>query len=158
MPRKNDINMQFARNRRSGFTLIELLIVMVAIAILAAIAIPGFAEAIKRVKRTEGRSALLQLMQQQERYYSLNTTYLAFSSGMSGADEKRFKWYSGDNPANSAYELSAVACEGDTIKNCVVISARPGTPKVDKGFKDAVCGTLTLSSNGEKTPDDKRCW
>lgn len=141
-----------------GFTLIETLVVLVVFAILAAVAYPSYRESVLKAKRAEGRAALTRIMQQQERYYSLHTTYLAFSSDSIGINEKRFAWFSGDNARSSSYELSARACDGETIRDCVLLTARPGTIKVNRDYRDPVCGTFTLSSKGEQSADADRCW
>lgn len=141
-----------------GFTVIQLMVVLAVVGILASIASPSYREAIRKGKRTEGRAALYQLMQQEERFYSQRNSYIEFSSGAAGEEAKQFKWFSGNSPANSAYELSADACEGDTIRNCVRLIARPGTAKVDPNFDDPVCGELSLASSGEKKANSPECW
>jgi type IV pilus assembly protein PilE len=143
---------------RRGFTLIEVMVAVVVIGILAAVAYPSYTEAVRKAKRTEGRAALLQLMQQQERFYSQRNSYIKFTSSSTNEDEKRFKWFSGDNPASSAYEISADVCSGDAIQNCVMLTAKPGTSKVDGAFKDPVCGDLTLTSTGIKSAASENCW
>jgi type IV pilus assembly protein PilE len=146
------------RTSYQGFSLIEVMVVVAIVAILAAVAYPSYQESVRKTKRAEGRAALMQLMQQQERYYSQKSSYIAFSSSSIDPIEKQFKWHSGDSPRKSAYEISASECEGDTIDNCVVLTARPGTRNVDSGYTDAKCGTLGLSSTGRKTPDGNDCW
>jgi type IV pilus assembly protein PilE len=141
-----------------GFTLIEVMVVLVIVSILAGIAYPSYRDSIRKGKRTEGRAALMELMQQQERYYSQHNSYIVFNSSSTNEDEKRFKWFSGNKPANSAYEISADACENDTIQNCVLLAAKPGTEKVDKHFDDPTCGKLTLTSTGVKAADATNCW
>jgi len=141
-----------------GFTLIEMLVVLVILAILAAIAYPSYLESVRKAKRVEGRAALTKIMQQQERYYSLHTTYLAFSSDATGENEKKFKWFSGEQAASSFYEISAQACNGEHIRDCVLLTAQPGTIKVDRHYRDPVCGNLTLNSRGERKADADKCW
>ncbi|MCS7101958.1 MAG: prepilin-type N-terminal cleavage/methylation domain-containing protein [Burkholderiaceae bacterium] len=60
-----------------GFTLIELVVAMVVIAILAAVAIPIYAEYIRRGHRADARAALLLAAQWQERFRSENNAYAA---------------------------------------------------------------------------------
>jgi type IV pilus assembly protein PilE len=139
-----------------GFTLIELMVAVVIVAILAGIAYPSYLESVRKAKRAQGRTALMQLMQLQEGYYSRQNSYVAFSSSSENKDQ--FKWFSGDNPESSSYEIKAEACTGESIVNCVQLSAMPGTEKVDSGFKDPICGTLKLSSTGIQSPETAECW
>lgn len=143
-----------------GFTLIELMIAGVVAAILAAMAYPSYRHAVRKTKRAEGRAALMRLMQQEERYYSQFASYLAFSSAADDAEGKRFPWYSADAPRASAYEISGAACEGESIRDCVILTAKPGTGRVDASFRDEECGALTLTSAGVKgaAGDASACW
>lgn len=138
--------------------MIEMMVVLVVLAILASIAYPAYQQAVLKAKRNEGRAALTRTMQQQERYYSIYASYLVFSSDSTGTNEKKFKWFSGDNPASSLYEISAGACDGEQIRDCVLLVAQPGTTKVDANYRDPLCGRLTLNSKGERTADADRCW
>jgi type IV pilus assembly protein PilA len=60
---------------RKGFTLIELLIVVVIIGILAAIAIPKFADTKKKAYVTAMKSDLKNLVPAAEAWFSDNNTY-----------------------------------------------------------------------------------
>lgn len=141
-----------------GFTLVELMVVLIILAILAAIAYPSYQESILKTKRAEGRAALMRTMQQQERYYSRQASYISFSVASADADAKSFRWYSGDNAASSLYEISAEACDGAEIRDCVKLTASPGTQNVNRNYQDPVCGRLTLTSEGEKSADAVQCW
>ncbi len=63
------------RSVRKGFTLIELLIVVVIIGILAAIAIPKFANTKEKAYLASMKSDLRNLVTAQEAYFSDWTTY-----------------------------------------------------------------------------------
>lgn len=143
-----------------GFSLIELMIVLVIAGILAAIAYPSFHRYIIRSKRTQAQAAILQLMQQQERYFSQNNTYLAFSASDEGAAQQSFKWWSGNSAADSAYEIDGVACGDMSIRQCVSVRATPGTSMVDARFRDDDCGVLSMRSTGLRTASgsDPHCW
>jgi type IV pilus assembly protein PilE len=58
-----------------GITLIELMIVVVIVGILAAVAYPNYREYAARAKRNEAKAALLQIAQNQERFYLQNNTF-----------------------------------------------------------------------------------
>ena len=73
------------KRMRKGFTLIELLIVVVIIGILAAIAIPKFADTKKKAIVTAVKSDLKNLIPQAEAWYSDNNTYANWTSPTTGS-------------------------------------------------------------------------
>ncbi len=68
---------------RKGFTLIELLIVVVIIGILAAIAIPKFANTKEKAYIASMKSDLRNLVTAEEAYFSDNTTYATATGSLS---------------------------------------------------------------------------
>ena len=62
------------RGQSRGMTLVELMIVVVIIAILTMIAVPGYRQYSERAHRTEAKNALLLLANNQERFYLQNNT------------------------------------------------------------------------------------
>lgn len=150
----------------SGFTLIELMIVVAIIAILASIAYPAYTSSILKGRRAEGRTALTELMQQQERFMTQTNSYCAFSNAGgtttvdAGCTTVPFKTFSGDNATNATYYLSADACPPSTtttsaMKECVRVSAVPTR-------SDPEAGTLQILSTGTKTcvggTNTSVCW
>ncbi|MDQ9169758.1 type IV pilin protein [Oxalobacteraceae bacterium R-40] len=154
-PSENKIHF-LNRHACPGFSLLELMVVLVILAILAAFQYPSYKESVRKARRAEGRAALAEAMQQQERLYSQQSSYVAFSA----SNPNGFKWFSGDSPKGSAYELRAEACKNDTVRNCIVVYAMPGTARVKSSFQDDLCGELSLSSNGinNASGTGNDCW
>ena len=59
----------------SGFSLIELMIALAIAAILAAIAIPMYQKQVQKSRRTDARTAVLDLAGREERYLSVQASY-----------------------------------------------------------------------------------
>ncbi len=135
-----------------GFTLIELMIVVAVVGILAAVAYPSYQESVRKARRAEGRTALMEMLQQQERYMTQNNTYLAISTA--GATSTPFKTWSGDKRDGAAYWLGARACTDQTIGNCVQVF---GIPK----YTEPALTELNITSTGVKSCEGSNtavCW
>ncbi|MGJ7508957.1 type IV pilin protein [Variovorax sp. GT1P44] len=130
-----------------GFTLIELMIVVAVVAVLGAIAFPSYMDSVRKGWRTEARTALMQEMQQQERFYTQRGKYRTAP----------FKESSGDSDAGSKYDIAVDACEGQKdAGQCVRLTAR-----LRSGFTDTDVGNIWLESTGTKGCDGRdsnRCW
>lgn len=139
-----------AKNKSMGFTLIELMITVAIIGVLGAIAYPSYQDSVRKSRRAEGRSAMMEVLQQQERYMTQNNTYLEFSDT---ATSSVFKNFSGDSKAKASYWIGSRACSGD-IKICVEVF---GTPK----YTDPDITELTITSTGIKGCTGSKtsiCW
>jgi type IV pilus assembly protein PilE len=61
--------------RNSGFSLIELMVVVTIIAILGAIAVPTYQSSVRKSRRAEAKTALMDLAAREERYYATQNVY-----------------------------------------------------------------------------------
>lgn len=158
--------MTVIRRTSYGFTLMELMITVAIVALLASIAYPAYTGAVLKGKRAEGRAALVQLMQDQERHLTQTGSYMKFDAGATGSNGTiqagssevsgrpiPFKTRSADS--NSAYQLSATTCSSALkLNECVLLSAVPVGA-------DPEAGTLTISSAGQKSCSGTKpavCW
>lgn len=161
----NDTRRSF---RHRGFTLIELMIVVAVVGVLAAIAYPSYQNAVLKGKRAQARTALAELMQQQERYMTQHDTYLEFGNDAgtitpADAGTKFFKVFSGDNATSPAYWLRTDKCPnpagGDfPLNECIRAIAKPT-------HADDQVGELRMTSTGFKDcigsaydTNRKLCW
>ena len=66
----------------AGFSLIELIVAMLITAILASIAIPAYSSYVRKSRRTEAKTAVLDLASLEERFFSVNNTYTTDSASL----------------------------------------------------------------------------
>lgn len=149
------------RRVQCGFTLIELMITVAIIGILASVAYPAYTDSVRKGRRAEARTALVNLLQQQERYLTQINTYAAFAAGAPG--NLPFKAFSSADgqQAQSSHSLGARQCQAvggvtPTIRDCVEVFAVP-----QGSFTDSPVGTITIDTQGRRGctgTDQTRCW
>ena len=132
--------------RMRGMTLIELLIVVVIVGVLAAFAYPSYQEQVRKTRRADGKSALLQTAQQLERCYTRFSRYNDANCGVAF-------------PINSAEQYYVVSAVGAVTASAFTLAA---VPQADQA-NDARCGVLRLTSTGLQGSqgldnDANNCW
>jgi type IV pilus assembly protein PilE len=143
----------------AGFTLIELMITLVVAAILVTIAVPAYTSQVRKSRRTEARTALLDLASREERFNSTNSAYTSSLASLG---------YSGTawpvNVGSGYYQVSVKVCAAVTCGTdagtgaAFLLTATPAGPQA----ADTTCGSFTLDSTGTQTVTGtataSTCW
>jgi prepilin-type N-terminal cleavage/methylation domain-containing protein len=108
------------QNQRKGFTLIELLIVVVIIGILAAIAIPKFANTKEKAYVASMKSDLRNLITAEEAYFSDNNSTYASSTSTLGTNYKASSGVTVTIGTVTNTGWSATAGHTSTSKTCAI--------------------------------------
>jgi prepilin-type N-terminal cleavage/methylation domain-containing protein len=112
-----DLTMQ---TNKKGFTLIELLIVVVIIGILAAIAIPKFANTKEKAYIASMKSDLRNLVTAQEAYFSDNNSNYAGSTGAMGTNYRASTGVTVTINSASGTGWTAKATHPSTTQTCQI--------------------------------------
>ena len=112
---------------RPAFTLIELLIVVVIIGILAAIAIPKFANTKARANEATMKSDLRNLASSIESYYTDNNNSYPTSLGALGTTYRASTGVTITLSSSTPSSWSATATHFGTVKTCALSYGGTGT-------------------------------
>lgn len=171
------------RSISSGFSLIELVVAVAVVAILARIAYPAYLDSVRKSRRADAKSVLLQASQWMERFYTENNRYdqnlettpkyiATLSSGAPIIPTTGVYGGPTQSPTQGtkAYDIVFATLNTDgtinntysRVQNSYVLRAVPASG--NDQAKDQ-CGTLTLTSTGVKDVqnassgfDAVRCW
>jgi type IV pilus assembly protein PilE len=144
-------------SRKKGFTLIEMIVAVFIVALLLALALPGYQRQLRNSRRSLGSAELLQVMLRQEQYFLEHKQYAQALTDL-------------DYPT-SPYAIDA---EG----NAVSVLASDRIYLVDLAMRqddytlyaipqltqaaDHLCGTLSLDATGTKSATGdgaaRDCW
>src|SRR5580704_486474 len=132
--------------REAGFTLVELMVTIVIATILISIAVPSYQGQIRKSRRTDAKTALLDLATREERFSSLNNAYTndPASLGYSGVFPQSVG--SGYYTINVAPPTAAAA----GVAAAFTATATPAGTQV----KDTQCQSLSIDSTGKQSALD----
>lgn len=123
------------------------MIVLIVVSILTVLAYPSYQTQMTENRRTDGHKILLEMMNEQQKFYSRNSTYTVdlVAGGTVGLN---YPNENGDGTVPSDknfYLVTAQACASLTINQCVILTAAPQGGQLGDG-------DLTYNSRNEKTP------
>jgi type IV pilus assembly protein PilE len=135
-----------------GFTLIELMVTVAIVAILATIATTSYTSQIQKSRRTDARSALLDLAGREEKLFSTTNAYSATLSDLG---------YSSATVGSGYYTVAIVSpdpAQAATIPTYAITATAVG-PQLG----DTQCLTLSvnqtgLQSSAPATTPAATCW
>ena len=130
------------KKSEAGFTLIELLIVVVIVAILAAISIPAYTDNVKRSRRADARSVLMQNAQFMQGFLTANDKYNVMRDGTA----------------------VALPIWGESTSNKTDVIAIQAVPRAGGKMANDACATYTINNVGARglagapTMTANDCW
>jgi type IV pilus assembly protein PilE len=152
-------NQTRSANRQRGFTLVELMVAVLVASILLAVAIPGYSTYVRKSRRTEAKTAVLDLASLEERYYSTQNLYTTVATNLGYA--------AFPGTVGSGYyqvTVTNVNAPTATAPGTYTITATPkaGTDQV----KDTQCAQFQVTSTGVQSAKDSTlvtdttatCW
>jgi type IV pilus assembly protein PilE len=139
--------------RLGGFTLVELMVTVVVASILFAIAIPTYTSQIQKSRRTDARSALLDLAGREERFFSVATNYTATATQLGYAAL-------GQPIGNGYYKIDVTTAAAGQPPSFLATATALGSQA-----KDTACTTMTVDQLGQHKSYDANsvdtsttCW
>jgi type IV pilus assembly protein PilE len=154
---------QAPRRPSHGFTLIELMVVVVIATILVSIAVPSYMSQVRQSRRTEAKTAVLDLAGREERYFSTNGAIYSTTPADLG--------YAGAFPVlvgpDNYYTITVCspAANCDPNPNSPAAPSYYITATVAAGTSqaaDAQCQSFSVDSTGQQfstgTFTSQQCW
>ena len=127
-------------------TLMTLIAAMVIVSILSSLAYSNYSQYQQRARRTEAKSALMQIASNQERFYITNHSYTANLNSLG---------FAGNQTESGLYEITVSSADNQAFQAIAVPA--PGSPQAN----DDDCQQFTIDSLSvlSAAPDpDGKCW
>lgn len=123
----------------AGFTLVELMVTILIGAILLSIAVPAYQTQIRKSRRTEAKTAILDLASREERLFTTTNNYSATA-------------------ADLGYQALGVAIGGGYYKLEVALTSPPNPPgftvtatAINSQLKDTNCAKFMVDQTGQQS-------
>jgi len=129
----------------AGFTLVELMITIVIGTILLSIAIPSYQSQIRKSRRTEAKTAILDLASREERLFSTTNNYSQAPVDMG---------YPGAWPQSIGGGYYTVSVTAAPVAGNVPATFTITATAVNTQLKDTQCQTFTVDQTGKQASLD----
>jgi len=144
----------WSRRRVAGFTLTELMITVAIAAILAAIAYPSYTQYVMRARRSDAKTALLDLAARQERLFSIQNQYSSNPATLGYPPPFPVQVLSS---GQAYYQLRVTIDANQSSPNYTAFADRIGPQAND------ACGSYTINNLGQQglvnsTQPVASCW
>jgi type IV pilus assembly protein PilE len=145
----------FKASAFAGFTLIELMVTLVVATILITVAIPGYQTFIRKSRRTDAKTAVLDLAGREESYFSTQNKYSATPADVG--------YPAFPSPVGSGYytiNVAVTAPAANVPATFTITAVAAGTQ-----LQDAPCQSFSVDQLGNQTATDsggalntQTCW
>ncbi len=142
------------RKSQVGITLIELVIAMAILVILAGVGYPLYQDQVRKARRTDARSAAMQVALAQEQHFTRQGTYTAALNAATLNLAGPLK----DGKSEAEYYDIAVVANDSSFT--VTVTPMDGKSQT----KDKDCQSFSIDQTGKKTAvagaegDASKCW
>ena len=147
------------RSCSAGFTLVELMVVVLITAILASIAVPAYNNSVRKSRRTEAKTAIMDMAAREERYYATQQVYSSSPSALSYGSGA---W---PVPIGTYYSLAvtAVTAASSSSPATFILQATPTAGSAQ--LQDTPCQVFQVDQTGKQSSQDgssndtsTTCW
>jgi len=147
-------------HRSFGFSLLELLVTVAVVSILATIAVTSYSSQVQKSRRTEAKSALLDLAGREERLFSTTNAYSNVEAFLGYAAAGATTVMTNMPFGNGYYTLTATVPDPAQAAGVpsYILTANPVGPQA----ADTVCGSFSVNQLGVQTVSGTStaaiCW
>jgi type IV pilus assembly protein PilE len=152
-------NRALLTGRAAGFTLVELMVVVMIATILTMIAVPAYTSQIRKSRRTEAKTALLDLAGREERYLATNGAYTALGTQL-GYPSDTWPQATSSNYYNITVSGVTAAAAGTALTAGTAAKFLITASAINAQLKDTQCASFTVDQTGAQasSPATTGCW
>ena len=140
------------KSAQGGFTLVELMVTVAIVAILATIATTSYTSQIQKSRRTDARSALLDLAGREEKIYSTTNTYTNVLANLG---------YNSATVGSGYYTVAVVSPDPSQPAFATIPTYLITATAINSQVGDTQCLTLSVNQTGSQTATPgpaATCW